>query len=70
MRRLLARVVILGAAVGAAVVLRRYLSEPAAPAGGGVEIILEDGSSVQPDPTTARELVEIAGRVLEVGGGA
>jgi len=70
MRRLFARVAILGAAVGAAVVLRRYLSEPAVPAAGGVEIILEDGSSVEPDPTTVRELVEIANRVLEVGGAA
>jgi hypothetical protein len=59
---------VLGAAAGAALVLRRYLSGSSAPAGGSVEIVLEDGSTVEPDPTTARELVEIANKVLEVGG--
>jgi hypothetical protein len=68
MRSVAARLAVLGAAVGAALFLRRYLSGAGqSPAAGEVEITLEDGSAVTPDPTTARELAEIAARVLEVG---
>jgi len=67
MRRLFSRLVILGGALGAAFLLRRYLEGQGQPAAGSVEVVLEDGTTVEPDATTAREFVEIAQKVLETG---
>lgn len=68
MRRLLAPLAVLGVGIGAALLLRRRLANPVGPAPGSVEIVLEDGTTVQPEAAEAREFVDIAGRVLEVSG--
>jgi hypothetical protein len=68
MRRLLAPLAALGVAVGAALLLRRRFANPVGPAPGSVEIVLEDGTTVEPGAEEAREFVDIAGRVLEVSG--
>ncbi len=70
MRKILGRLVVLGAAAGAAYALRSYLESPAGPRKGDVQVVLDSGAIVEPDPAEAREFVEIARKALEIGGEA
>lgn len=67
MKKVLGRVVLLGAAAGAAYALRSYLrgSEPKA---GDVLIVLDTGVTFEPGSGEAREFSDIARKVLEIEG--
>ena len=62
------RLVFLGAVVGAVYALRNYLQDSAAAKRGDVQIVLDTGSTVEPEPAEAQEFVDIARKVLEIGG--
>ncbi len=71
MKKALGRLALLGAAAGAAYALRRgYLGGggPAGPKKGDVLIVLDTGAIVEPGPSEAQELADIARKVLEIDG--
>ena len=71
MRKILGRAVLLGAAVGAGLafrnyVLRNYLKGSTGSKEGNVQIALDTGAIVEPDPVEAREFADIARKILEI----
>jgi hypothetical protein len=69
MRKLLVRVALVGAAAGAALAVRNYLRNGAGTKPGDVQISLDDGTTVEPEPVEAREFADIARKVVEAAGG-
>ncbi len=69
MRKLLVRVALVGAAAGAALAVRNYLRNGAGTKPGDVQIILDNGAIVEPEPVEAREFADIARKVVEAAGG-
>jgi hypothetical protein len=69
MRKLLVRVALAGAAAGAAIAVRNYLRDGAGTKPGDVQIVLDDGATVEPEPVEAREFADIARKVVEAAGG-
>jgi hypothetical protein len=69
MRKLLVRVALVGAAAGAALAVRNYLRNGAGTKPGDVQIVLDDGDTLEPDPVEAREFADIARKVVEAAGG-
>ena len=69
MRKLLVRVALVGAAAGAAIAVRNYLRNGAGTKLGDVQIVLDDGATVEPEPVEAREFADIARKVVEAAGG-
>ena len=69
MRKLLVRVALVGAAAGAALAVRNYLRDGAGTKPGDVQIVLDDGATVEPGPVEAREFADIARKVVEAAGG-
>jgi hypothetical protein len=67
-RRSLGRLALLGVAAGAVYALRVYLQDSTTVKQGDVQIVLDTGATVEPNPSEAQELVDIARKVLEVGG--
>jgi hypothetical protein len=67
-RRILGRLILLGAAAGAAYALRSYLKGSAGPKKSDVQIVLDNGATVEPDPAEAQEFTDIARKILEIGG--
>lgn len=68
MRRLLGRLALLGAAVGAVIALRGYLKNTAGPKQGDVQIVLDDGkTTIEPEAAQAREFADLAGGLLQIG---
>ena len=68
MRRVFGRLVLLGAAAGTAYALRGYLRrDHAGPKAGDVQITLDTGATVEPEPAEARKFADIARKVLEIG---
>ena len=68
MRRILGRLLILGAAAGAAYVLRNYLEGSRGSKKGDVQIVLDNGTTIDLDPADSQEFADIARKILEVGG--
>ena len=71
MRKVLGRVVILGAAAGTVLalrnrVLRSYLKDSTGPKKGDVQVVLDSGFTVEPDPEEAREFADIARKILQI----
>ena len=67
MRKLLVRVALLGAAVGAGLAVRNHLRTSSGAQPGDVQIVLRDGAtSVEPGPVEAEEFTSIARNVVEV----
>jgi hypothetical protein len=67
-RRTFGRLVLLGVAAGAAYALLNHLRDSEGAKRGDVQIVLDTGSTVEPDPAEAQEFVDIARNVLEIGG--
>ncbi len=72
MRRILGRLLLLGAVAGAGLafrnyLLRTYLKGSAGPKKGDVQIILDSGATIEPDPVEAQELTDIARKILQIG---
>jgi hypothetical protein len=67
-RRILGRLVLLGAAAGAAYALRGYLQGSTGPKEGDVQIVLDGGAIIEPGSAEAQEFVDIARKILEIGG--
>jgi len=68
MRKLLGRLLLLGAAAGAVYALRNYLQDSSKPKRGDVQVVLDTGATVEPDPAEAQEFVDSARKILEIGG--
>jgi hypothetical protein len=68
MRKLLRRLIILGAAAGAVFALRNYLQDSTGAKQGDVQILLDTGATVEPDPAEAQEFVDVARNILEISG--
>ena len=66
MRKLLGRLVLLGAVVGAVYALRNYLQDSTGAKRGDVQIVLNTGSTVEPDAAEAQEFVDVARNILEI----
>ena len=69
MRKLLVRVALVGAAAGAALAVRNYLRNGTGTKPGDVQIVLNDGDTLEPGPVEAREFADIARKVVEAAGG-
>lgn len=68
MKKLLKRLVLLGALAGAVYTVRNYLrSEPTA--GGSAQLVFDDGStrSLTTDTTQGNELIDTAKKLVELG---
>jgi N-acetyl-beta-hexosaminidase len=70
MRKLLRRLMLLGAAAGAIYALRSYLQDSTGAKRGDVQIVLDTGSIVEPDTAEAQEFVDVARNILEISGQA
>ena len=70
MRKLLGRLMLLGAAVGAVYALRSYLHDSTGAKRGDVQIVLDTGATVEPDAAEAQEFVDVARNILEISGQA
>ncbi|HVF01726.1 MAG TPA: hypothetical protein VNA27_10390 [Rubrobacteraceae bacterium] len=69
MKRILGRLLVLGALAGAVYALRNYLDSSSARASrGDVQVTLDSGASVEPSSAEAQEFVDIARKVLEIAG--
>jgi N-acetyl-beta-hexosaminidase len=66
MRKLLTRLILLGAAAGAVYALRNYLQNATGAKRGDVQIVLDTGATVEPDAAEAQEFVDVARNVLEI----
>ena len=67
MRRLLGRLLVLGVAAGAAYALRNYLKGSLGSEKGDVQIVLDNGATVEPDSAETQEFTDIARKILEIG---
>lgn len=69
MKKVLRRVVLLGALAGAAVAVRGYLEKREAPGEETVQIVFEDGSThvLHSRSVEAQEFTDIARKVVEIG---
>jgi hypothetical protein len=67
-KKLLRRLVILGAIAGGIYALRNYLRAESAPS-GSAQMVFDDGSTRSLTPNTAegREIVDVARRIVEIG---
>ncbi len=70
MRKLLTRLILLGAAAGAVYALRNYLQNSTGAKRGDVQIVLDTGATVEPDAAEDEEFVDVARNVLEISGRA
>lgn len=62
------RLILLGATVGAVYALRSYLKDSSAGARqGDVQMVLDNGATVEPDSAAAQEFVDVARKILEIG---
>jgi hypothetical protein len=68
MRKLLGRLILLGAAAAAVYALRNYLRDSTGAKRGDVQIVLDTGATVEPDAAEAQEFVDVAGNILEISG--
>lgn len=68
MRKTLGRLVLLGAAAGAVLALRNYVQNVAGPKKGDVQIVLDTGATLEPEPMEAQEFTDIARNILEISG--
>jgi hypothetical protein len=71
-RKVLGRVVLLGAAAGTVLALRNrllrsYLKGSAGPKKGDVQVVLDSGLTVEPDSPEAQEFADIARKILQIG---
>jgi hypothetical protein len=66
MRKLLGRLVLLGAAAGAVYALRNYLQDYTGAKRGDVQIVLDTSTTVEPDAAEAQEFVDVASNILEI----
>ena len=72
MRKVLGRVVLLGAAAGTVLALRNrllrsYFKRSAGPKKGDVQMVLDSGLIIEPDPAEAQEFTDIARKILQIG---
>jgi hypothetical protein len=67
-RRIFGRLVLLGATAGAFYALLNYLRDSEGAKKGDVQMVLDTGTTVEPDPAEAQEFADIARKVLEIGG--
>ncbi len=73
MRRVMGRLLLLGAAAGGALavrnyLLRSYLEGSARAKQGDVQIVLKGGATVEPGSEEVQEFADIARRILEIEG--
>ena len=68
MRKFVGRLILLGAAVGAVYALRNRLQDSAGAKQGDVQIVLDTGATTELDPAEAQEFVDIARKILDIGG--
>jgi N-acetyl-beta-hexosaminidase len=68
MRKLLRRLIVLGAAAGIIFALRNYLQDSTGAKQGDVQILLDTGTTVEPDSAEAQEFVDVARNILEISG--
>ena len=66
MRKLLRRLMLLGAAAGAIYALRSYLQNSTGAKRGDVQIVLDTGATVEPNAAEAQEFVDVASNILEI----
>jgi N-acetyl-beta-hexosaminidase len=66
MRKLLGRLVLLGAAAGAVYALRNYLQDSTGAKRGDVQIVLDTGSTLEPAAAESQEFVDVARNILEI----
>ena len=68
MKKLLKRLVLLGAIAGGIYAVRSYLREESA-AAGSAQMIFDDGStrSLASNTAEGREIVDVARRIVEIG---
>lgn len=69
MGKILRRLVLLGALVGAAVAVRSYLQSSEAPGEEAVQIVFDDGTTqaLSSRSAEAREFTDIARKIVEIG---
>jgi uncharacterized membrane protein len=67
MRKILSRVILLGGAAGTAYALLSYLRDSATVSRGDVQVVLDTGATVEPEPVEAQEFVDVARKILEIG---
>ncbi len=69
MKRLLRRVILLGALAGTAVAVRSYLERREAPGEEAVHLVFDDGSThaLHSRSVEAQEFTDIARKVVEIG---
>ena len=69
MKRLLRRLILLGALVGAAVAVRNYLGGSEGPGEEAVQVIFDDGSTqaLSSNSAGAQEFTDIARKGVEIG---
>ncbi len=69
MKKVLRRVVLLGALAGAAVAVRSYLQRSGAPGEETVQLVFDDGSThaLYSRSVEAQEFTDIARKVVEIG---
>ena len=68
MRKILSRLVFLGAAAGAVYALRSYLRGSSGPKHGEVQMVLDNGAIIEPGSVEAQEFADIARKILEISG--
>ena len=64
----MSRLILLGATVGAVYALRNYLRDSTGASQGDVQIVLDTGVTVEPGSAAAQEFVDVARKILEIGG--
>lgn len=62
------RLVFLGAAAGAAYALRSYLQSSSGPKQGEIQMVLDNGATIEPGSVEAQEFADIARKILEISG--
>jgi hypothetical protein len=70
-RKVLGRVVLLSAAAGTVLALRNrllrsYLKDSTGPKKGDVQVVLDSGFTVEPNPVEAQEFADIARKILQI----
>ena len=62
------RLILLGATVGVVYALRSYLQDSTGARQGDVQMVLDTGATVEPGSAAAQEFVDVARKILEIGG--